>query len=277
MDARHRSNLTATQVARREGDPDTGDAAVDEAYDALGVCYEFFAEQLGWTGYDDANGELRFVVHFGQRWNNMYWDGTQVVAGDGDDVVFTRFTRSLGMIGHEYALAAIQRFAPLEHRNQSGAVLQSAADVFGALVEQYRLSQKAADATWLLGENTMVSHPGVRALRSLLEPGTAFDDPSLGRDPQVAHLSHLVRSPDDDGSVHANSGIGNRAFALAAVALGGYAWQTVGPVWWQALHDSKLTARSGFRTFAAATVRAARDAAPAVTQAWQDVGVPVST
>ena len=278
MDAGHRSELTSTWVARREGDPDTGDAAVDEAYDALGVCYEFFAEQLGWTGYDGANGELRFVVHFGQRWNNLYWDGMQIVAGDGDEVVFTRFTRSLEIIAHDYAFAAILRFAPLEYRNQSGAVLQSASDVFGALVEQYRLGQKAGDATWLLGANTMVSHPGVRALRSLLEPGTAYDDPSLGRDPQVAHLSHLVRSPDDNGSVHTNSGIGNRAFALAAVALGGYAWQTVGPVWWQALHDAKLTPRSGFRTFAAATVRAAGDdAAPAVTQAWLDVGVPVTT
>lgn len=277
MDARHRSDLTSAWVARREGEPDTGDAAVDEAYDALGVCYEFFAEQYKWTGYDGANGEMKFVVHFGQRWSNLYWDGTQIVAGDGDGVVFTRFTRSLELIAHDFAFAAVVQFAPLEHRNQSGAVIQSVSDVFGVLVDQYRLNQKAADATWLLGENTMVRRPGVRALRCLLEPGTAFDDPTLGRDPQVAHLSNLVRSPDDNGSVHANSGIGNRAFALAAVALGGYAWRTVGPVWWQALHDPKLTAHSGYRTFAAATVRAAGDAALAVTQAWADVGVHIAS
>ena len=55
-----------------------------------------------------------------------------------------------------------------------------------------------------------------RALRSMRAPGTAYDDDVLGRDPQPAHMDGYVRTTDDNGGVHINSGIPNRAFYLTA-------------------------------------------------------------
>ena len=58
-------------------------------------------------------------------------------------------------------------------------------------------------------------------------PGTAYDDPILGKDPQPADMDHYVelKEDEDDGGVHINSGIPNRAFYLAATAIGGPAWE----------------------------------------------------
>ncbi|MDS8606902.1 M4 family metallopeptidase, partial [Streptococcus pneumoniae] len=73
------------------------------------------------------------------------------------------------------------------------------------------------------------------ALRSMIAPGTAYDDDELGKDPQPDHMSGFVRTTEDNGGVHINSGIPNRAFALFAIDLGGNAWETAGTVWYRAL------------------------------------------
>ena len=108
------------------------------------------------------------------------------------------------------------------------------------------------------------------------EPGTAYDDPTLGKDPQVGSMDQYVDTADDNGGVHTNSGIPNRAFYLAATAMGGNAWEGAGKVWYAAL-TSGMAAGTDFAAFAAATVEAATavspEAAEAVTTAWTTVGV----
>ena len=113
-------------------------------------------------------------------------------------------------------------------------------------------------------------------------PGTAYDDPVLGKDPQPAHMDDFVRTYEDNGGVHINSGIPNRAFYLAATRLGGYAWEKAGRIWYETLRDSRLRANSGFRRFAALTVANAGRlyGVPSVEQttvagAWHDVGISV--
>jgi Zn-dependent metalloprotease len=111
-------------------------------------------------------------------------------------------------------------------------------------------------------------------------PGTAYDGPLVGKDPQPAHMRDYVHTADDNGGVHINSGIPNKAFHDAAVALGGRAWETVGPVWYAALLDPELDRQPGFTAFAAVTVRIARELGPdgprlsdAITTAWEGVGI----
>jgi Zn-dependent metalloprotease len=116
-----------------------------------------------------------------------------------------------------------------------------------------------------------------RGIRSMKEPGSAYDDPALGKDPQPAHMKNLYRGPRDNGGVHVNSGIPNRAFYLAATGLGGHAWEKVGRVWYRVLRDH-LKRDAQFADAADLTVTVAEQelgagAAKIVREAWTDVGV----
>ncbi len=144
--------------------------------------------------------------------------------------------------------------------------------MFGSLVKQHALGQSADQADWLIGAGLLT--PGVkgRALRDMRNPGTAYDDPTLGKDPQPADMAGYVTTTQDNGGVHTNSGIPNRAFALAALAIGGNAWETAGHIWYETLLDNRLRPGTRFRAFAAITVRHAK-AATAVSDAWRQVGV----
>ena len=108
-------------------------------------------------------------------------------------------------------------------------------------------------------------------------PGTAYDDPELGADPQVGHMDDFVVTTSDNGGVHLNSGIPNKAFQLAAVAIGGSAIEGAGRVWYDALVGGDVAADADFAAFAAATVAAAGDHADVVRDAWAQVGVEPAT
>ncbi|CFW45164.1 metalloprotease [Bordetella pertussis] len=108
----------------------------------------------------------------------------------------------------------------------------------------------------------------------MAQPGSAYDDPLLGRDPQPGHMRDFVQTGEDNGGVHINSGIPNRAFHLAATALGGHAWEVAGRIWYDTLRLPALTPQADFALFARLSVEQAHGAAQAaVRQAWTDVGV----
>jgi len=268
------------RLSRIEGQGATGDAAVDEAYDALGATYEFFWQVYGRHSIDGRGFPLIGTVHYGERYENAFWNGEQMVFGDGDGEVFQRFTRSLDVIAHELAHGVIEAEAGLVYYNQSGALNESVSDVFGVLTKQYVLRQTAAEADWLVGADLLTERIQGRALRSMAEPGSAYDDPLLGKDPQPGHMRDFIDTRDDNGGVHLNSGIPNRAFYLAASAIGGYAWETAGQVWYDTLCDRALGNDADFGAFAALTVAHAErrfgaqsGQARSIAQAWSDVGV----
>lgn len=264
------------RVVRAEGDGPVGDLAVDEAYDGLGATFTLFSEVFGRNSIDGRGLGLDATVHFGTLYDNAFWDGQRMVFGDGDGEIFGRFTASLTVIGHELAHGVTQYTANLAYRDQAGALNESMSDVFGALVQQYTLGQTAAEASWLIGEGLFTDQVQGTALRSMRAPGTAYDDDVLGKDPQPAHFDDFIVTEDDEGGVHLNSGIPNRAFVLTADALGGNAWDTAGRIWYDTLTGS-LSPTTGFAAFAAATVGAAgrygQGAVAAVRSAWEGVGV----
>ncbi|MGZ4476649.1 MAG: M4 family metallopeptidase, partial [Nocardioides sp.] len=206
-------------------------------------------------------------------YDNAYWDGTQLVFGDGDGKVFGRFTKPVDVLGHELTHAVTERTAGLTYSGQSGALNESLSDVFGSCVKQRLLGQSAAQADWLIGEGLFLPAVQGRALRDMAHPGTAYDDPQLGKDPQAPDMSGYVDTTDDNGGVHTNSGIPNRAFYLAAVAIGGNAWEGAGRIWYDALTGPDVSAGTDFAGFAAATVATAGAHADEVTAAWKTVGV----
>ena len=275
-DAAHGTDVTGLKTLRREGDPPTGDAAADEAYDGLGATFVFWRDVFGRRSIDDADMPLLGIVHYGEDYDNAFWDGRRMVFGDGDGELFIRFTASLDVIGHELGHGVIEDEGPLDYQGQSGALNESLADVFGSLVKQFTRGQDAASADWLIGPDLRGPDFHGAALRSMREPGTAYDDPVLGKDPQPAHMDGYVQTTDDNGGVHLNSGIPNKAFADLAVSLGGNAWGRAGTIWYEALRDPRVRASSTFAQFAALT----RDVGEArfglgdeVGAAWSAVGV----
>ncbi len=278
-DAKGRRTTPGATV-RSEGDPATGDPAVDEAYAGLGATWELWSAAYGRDSLDGKGMPLLATVHYGDRYDNAFWDGQQMVFGDGDGVVFERFTKSLDVIGHELAHGVTEHTAGLMYQGQPGALNESVSDVFGVLVKQRSLGQTAAEADWLVGAELLA--PGVhgRALRDMHHPGTAYDDPHLGTDPQPDNMAGYVETTSDNGGVHINSGIPNRAFVLAALAIGGPAWEDAGAIWEAVLTGDGIRADCDFATFATLTIAAAAaahgDASlqhTAVRDAWHEVGV----
>jgi Zn-dependent metalloprotease len=118
------------------------------------------------------------------------------------------------------------------------------------------------------------------ALRSMKAPGTAYEDDVLGKDPQPGHMKDYVTTFEDNGGVHINSGIPNKAFYLCAMALGGHAWEKAGRIWYETLISDKVNMITRFSGFAAATKATAGKLyggssaeANAVSEAWKGVGV----
>ncbi|MGN6273019.1 MAG: M4 family metallopeptidase [Protaetiibacter sp.] len=279
-DAGGREHLPG-RVVRREGQAPSGDVAADEAYDGLGATFDLYSEIFGRNSIDGAGLPLRATVHYGRLYDNAFWDGSRMVFGDGDGEVFGRFTRSLSVIGHELTHGVTQFASGLVYHGQSGALNESVSDVFGALVEQYAHGETSEQASWLIGAGLFTPQVQGTALRSMRHPGTAYDDDVLGRDPQPAHLDDYIETEDDDGGVHLNSGIPNRAFVLVADALGGHAWERAGRVWYDAL-TSHLPADVDFAGFAQATALAASARYgevsaefDAVRAGWHGVGVTI--
>src|SRR5262249_6826367 len=148
---------------------------------------------------------------------------------------FNRFTISVDIMGHELTHGVTAYTAGLIYQGQSGALNESISDVFGSMVKQFALSQTVATADWLIGAGIFTPKVNGVALRSMKEPGTAYNDPVLGKDPQPADMAHYVNTSSDNGGVHINSGIPNRAFYLTAVALGGNSWDRAGRIWYATL------------------------------------------
>lgn len=282
FDAHGSEDLPGT-VVRTEAGPATGDPAADEAYDGFGATWTLFKDVYGRNSIDGAGMALLGTVHYGEGYQNAFWNGERMVFGDGDGVIFGRFTASLDVIGHELTHGVTEHTAALAYRGQSGALNESLSDVFGVLVAQYRAGQTAAEADWLVGADLLL--PGVRgvALRNLLHPGTAYDDPRLGKDPQPADMSGFVHTSSDNGGVHYNSGIPNRAFALVATTLGGPAWERAGQIWYDVLTGPDIQPGCDFATFAALTIDAALARfgegaeVAAVRAAWATVQVDETT
>ena len=277
--------LPAATVARTEDGPASADDSVNRAFDGLGSTRDFYRDVFDRDSLDGHGMRLNAYVHRGMGYNNAFWDGSQMVFGDGDDMLFTDFTKSLDVIAHELTHGVTEFACGLEYHNQSGALNESMSDVFGSLVKQWAGKETADQADWLIGAEVFTPEIGADALRSLKAPGKAYNNPTLGRDPQPDHMSKYVMLPDtdegDNGGVHINSGIPNKAFHLTAIGIGGYAWEAPGHIWYATLQAS--TPSTNFQQFADTTYLKAGQLygsqsteQQAVLAAWKEVGIRIS-
>ncbi|WP_265502730.1 M4 family metallopeptidase [Paracoccus beibuensis] len=268
------------RLVRAEGDPPSGIPDADMAYDSAGQVFSLFAEEYGRHSLDGRGMPLVATVQHRRGYNNAFWNGDQMAYGTGDGKVFQTFLE-LSVIGHEMAHGVIQHSGGLIYENQSGALNESIADVFGALTQQRALGQEVHQADWLVGRGIL--GPGVNgvALRSMKAPGTAYADDLLGQDPQPWHMDHFVTTTDDNGGVHINSGIPNHAFYLFCNYLGGRSWELAGRIWYQSLQQLN-NPMATFSNWADQTLRTATVLAGTGSQqvlllrrAWKLVGIAV--
>ncbi|MYS22209.1 Thermolysin metallopeptidase, catalytic domain [Streptomyces sp. DvalAA-14] len=277
-DAKHKDTLPGRKV-RAEGDKPSKDDSVNRAYDGLGATFETYLTAYSRHSIDGQGLPLVASVHYLRDYNNAFWNGEQMVFGDGDGQIFLDFTIPVDVIGHELTHGVTQYSANLDYFGQSGALNESVSDVFGSLIKQYALGQSAEQADWLIGAGLLAPGVNGQALRSMKAPGTAYDDPRLGKDPQPGTMAGYVKGSRDNGGVHINSGIPNHAFYLVAAALGGNAWEQAGLIWYDTLTGGSLSSDAQFADFAAVTLAAAKarygedTQYHAVLDAWNAVGV----
>lgn len=180
------------------------DPAGVSAYVHLRAVYDYFLTSFGRDSVDDRGQELLGVIHFDEAFDNAFWSNPYMVFGDGGGV-FSSLAGCLDVVAHEVAHGVIENEANLIYQNQSGALNESFADVFGVMVDR---------DDWLLGEDCTLAAPGY--LRDMANPG-------LSRSRQPSHMSEFRVLPNtragDNGGVHINSGIPNRAAYLMAQGL----------------------------------------------------------
>ncbi|MCG6970439.1 MAG: M4 family metallopeptidase, partial [Gammaproteobacteria bacterium] len=180
------------------------EVAVSAAYNTR-VVYDYYGNTFNRNSIDGNGKNLMVVVHFENNLDNAFWNGTFMVYGDGGGV-FSPLAGCLDVAGHEMTHGVIETTAGLIYENQSGALNESFADVFGTMIDR---------DDWLLGENCTLVNPF--HLRSMADPANGLGG---GQPTHMNEYQNLPNTPDgDNGGVHINSGIPNRAAYLIADGL----------------------------------------------------------
>jgi len=192
--ANHATSLPGT-LARSEGEGPTGDQDVDNAHNFAGDTHDYYYNTHDRRSYDDQGATIVSTVHYGRNYNNAFWNGSQMVYGDGFPVK--------DVVAHELTHAVTEHSAELEYRWQSGALNESFSDIFGAMVDR---------DDWLMGEDLPPDAlAGREAIRDLSDP-SRFGQPD--------HTDDWRETCSDNEGVHTNSGITNKAYYNIASAIG---------------------------------------------------------
>ncbi|ATG16853.1 TPA: M4 family metallopeptidase [Providencia alcalifaciens] len=270
-------------IIMREEDKVAPTEPAHRVFDAIGLIRSFLKEKLNIDQMFGCDADINAVIHYDKNYANAFWNSQAIFFGDGDGTVFGPFYNDIDIIAHELAHGFISSQADFDYVDQSGALNESVADVLGIMVKQYVQKQTAEQSNWLLGEKLFIDKKKGPALRSMKAPGTAYYFTKSNQDPQVGHMDQYRNLPRyvDNGGVHINSGIPNKAFYLLATKLGGYSWEVAGKIWVAAVSDPSVSNTATFIEFANATVRSAKNLFDekielATRQSWLDVGLKLN-
>jgi Zn-dependent metalloprotease len=281
--ASNRTTLPGT-LLRTEAQGPVSDAVANQAHDNAGFVYDFYFSKFGRDSYNGSGGLLSSSVHYSRNYVNAYWDGTQMVYGDGDGVQSSPLT-VLDVVGHELTHAVTDTSSDLVYSGESGALNEAMSDIFGASIEAYRDGAVNAN-TWKIGEECWTPGTAGDALRYMNDPAAAGD---------YDYYPTRYTGTSDNGGVHWNSGIANLAFKLmvtggthprgktttvvpALDAANSFNSIMMGAAIFYRANTVYLTPGSTFSEARGATAQAATDlygatAAAAVNAAWTAVGV----
>ncbi len=215
-----------------------------------GLAYKYFEDTFGRNSINGSGGNIISLINVadenGSDMDNAFWNGAAMFYGNGNQAFTSPLPKSLDVAGHEMAHGVVQGTANLEYQGQSGALNESFADIFGAMIDR---------SNWKIGED--VSNPNIfpnGAIRDMSNPhngGTQLGDPGW----QPDHVNEMYTGSQDNGGVHINSGIPNKAYYLVANAIGKYKAEQI---FYRALVNY-LTASSQFIDCRNAVLQAAAD------------------
>src|ERR1051325_4220606 len=285
--ANHGTTLPGT-LLWQEGGTQTSDTTAQAAYNYAGNVYDYYKNVFARDSYDGVGGTLISSVHYSTNYNNAFWNGSQMVYGDGDGVQFGPLSKALDVDAHELTHAVTERTANLTYSNESGALNEATSDILGNSCEAYSLNAGTPNSnTWKVGED-------------ITTPGTAGDALRYMNNPTADGYSkdyypERITGTADNGGVHGNSGIANLAYYLMVMggshpraktsivvtplsATSSTSLDMAQRIWYRAL-TTYWTSSTGFSGARTGTVQAATDlygatAAATVTAAWDAVGAP---
>ncbi len=250
-------------------------SAVD-AHAYAGAVYDFYKTAVARSGIDGQSGAIVSTVHYGTRFNNAFWNGRQMVYGDGDGLIYRGLAGGADVVAHELTHGVTQSESALEYQNQPGALNEALSDIFAAFFE----ASVAPDPVknWQVGEAIGVGGP----LRDMAHPA------QVSRLPQPTHMCEFLNITQDNGGVHLNSGIvDNAAYLMVQGGVNDHSHLVVprglgvaqGVKLWYRVATHYLMATSDFKAAADATRSAARDLGfteeemGLIEGAWVAVGV----
>ena len=216
-----------TEIVAPGSDADTSDA-----YRFAGTVDTFYSSLLKRNSLDGQGMPLNSTVHFCDVFDtspgscpmqNAFWDGHEMVYGDG-------YAHGLDVVGHEMTHGVTEHTSNLLSYYQSGAINESESDVIGELLQQIEgPSLNASGQTdvynaanaWQIGEKLnggpfrFMDHPENDAHQDV--------NGNLVGDPDTMTSANYDASPFywDNGGVHENLGVGNKAAFLIAAGADG--------------------------------------------------------
>ena len=271
FDCEHRASLPGAPLSDAAA---SADDAIKKVFEVTGKVAEFYKMVLERNSIDNQGLDLVSSVHYRVNFDNAFWNGQQMVYGDGDGQLFTEFYNSPDVIGHELTHGVTQNESGLRYEGEPGALNESISDVFGAVFNQWYNKWPASNTDgWLIGAGIIAGPArakGKTCLRDMVAPAA---DHCLS--PQPDNYDNF----DPTADVHENSGIPNKAFALFARAVGGNSWDRAIKVWYRACTSRELSSGASFEDFARLTiaVAASNNLDAQLQKAWQDVGLPLGT
>ncbi|MFP5245807.1 MAG: M4 family metallopeptidase, partial [Thermoanaerobaculia bacterium] len=279
------STLPGTLVLTETGGS-TSDSVISTAHAHAATSYDYYSSVHGRDSYNGAGAQIKTTVHHQVGYNNAFWNGSQLVYGDGDGVQFSPLGNALDVGAHELTHAVTTYSANLTYSNESGALNEGTSDIMAAAVESWKDGAVTSD-TWKVGEDVTTPGTAGDALRYMNDPvadGDSYD-----------YYPTRYTGTGDYGGVHLNSGIANLAFKLmvtggthprgkttvnvtALSATLTTSMNMAAKIWYRAL-TVYMTSSTNFQGARNATASAATDlygatAAASVHLAWDAVGVP---
>lgn len=271
FDARHTQTLPGKSVPNPG--PST-DSSAKRAYAQAAQVAQFYQTVFKRNSVDNAGATLVSSVHFGRKYNNAMWNGTQMVYGDGDGKLFVDFTEGNDVIGHELTHGVTQYTLELGYTDDAGGLNESLSDCFGSMFRQWEAKQTSQTADWLIGSDIigpLAKERNVTCLRNMANPA---DPRALS--PQPTKYSQITPGMDP----HFTSGPPNLAFCTACKGVPGNSWETVGQVWYHVMVTAGPQPTMSMANFAGRTRQAAvqlfgarPEVAKSIDAAWKSVGL----
>jgi Zn-dependent metalloprotease len=186
---------------------------------AIGT-YDFYAARYLRDSIDNNGMPIVSTAHYCSLYScsyaNAFWNGSQMVYGDAYG-----FPLADDVVAHELTHGVTDYESNLFYFYQSGAINESFSDLWGEYYDQTNGQGNDTPAVkWLMGEDVT----GATPVRSMSNP------PAYG-DPDKMSSANYDKTDADNGGVHTNSGVNNKAVFLM-VDGGSFNGKTVSALGW---------------------------------------------